>query len=302
MIKKISLDEISSIMHAWDAIGGGLTTEDGIQAVLCEMVTILGCRDHKAWAKVFDLLGTKNPDAARMTVIRAVMKTLDSPALVRSWGLRWMKCIGFAKIHPVSLCLNAGRAPEAIRDALYSAYQKACTQAGSPTVHGYADVLPMRDGPGQILEVGPVAVENVVSAVPLVVRERIWGGTAEIGRGWCATSLAVQPMPGLEGLGEGLLVEKSVDLRLAPRVTVIGPGVKIGGRLLLHDDAPQRSRCRARGGPKKTCDANWQENLGWHAERTIFFADFRGCVHRRRRISKPDAIRFPRSCGALRWG
>ena len=74
-------------------------------------------------------------------------------------------------------------------------------------------------------------ISNVLSSMPILVRDQTPEATKEIGGGWNVPSLTMGNMPHLTRIGPDQVVLEHLNLSKATAIESIGDGSRIGGKL-----------------------------------------------------------------------
>ncbi len=292
-------------LRVFQATGMTASSQDEIIRVLQDMTALLADQDVAGWSQVFSWLSEMHPGICRFNVIRAILLFLQETAGIQRWGATWMAAMEAGGIHPVSLSLCAGRAPDTFLAAITTEYERNFPASRYPRVTGFVEARQNGNGDNpriwawRIQMPSDSPVKNLLSSLYVKVLEPPGASMVSLGEGWCVRALTCGQMPALSSLGPNLVVITDLDARLAPNLKTIMKGSRVGGTTWVWKALCPTGTTQRRAGPK----GKWDNHAGWIEAGSHWKSDRWGKILVLNDSEwSGDPILVPESCSSLTNG
>jgi hypothetical protein len=210
----------------------GAPGPSNISALLGTFSDLLGPEDSESWSSLFGFLSEGRHGQEKFEIILGIYDCLTRRAEKSQFEPVWLASIENAGIHPVSLVLCNSNFRGSKRSPFFQQYGRGGVAVGGIQIHlGFKKGTGISNG-GRMLVLPPgEIISNVLSSMPLWVRDQTPNATKEIGEGWNVPSLTMGNMPHLTRIGPDQVVLEHLNLSKATAIESIGDGSRIGGKL-----------------------------------------------------------------------
>ena len=210
----------------------GAPGPSNISALLGTFSDLLGPEDSESWSSLFGFLSEVRHGQEKFEIILGIYDCLAMRVERSQFEPVWLATINNARIHPVSLVLCNSNFRGGNRMPFFQQYGRGGVAVGGIEIHPRFQKGTINSNGGRMLDLPPgEIISNVLSSMPILVRDQTPEATKEIGGGWNVPSLTMGNMPHLTRIGPDQVVLEHLNLSKATAIESIGDGSRIGGKL-----------------------------------------------------------------------